>query len=63
MKGKTLYEELYEATRSVDIIIQNIDNALEFLEEMKRDGIDDWRLEPAVLELKDAKNRLGINVF
>lgn len=61
----TLYKEMFEATRTIDLIITNVDNALQFLEEMQKEGVGDgdWRMGTAINELKEAKKRLGINVF
>ncbi|GAB6441061.1 hypothetical protein bcgnr5369_03350 [Bacillus cereus] len=65
MGQDTLYQEMFEAVRTMDLIIKNVDTALECLEEMQKEGVGDgnWRMSTAILELKQAKERLGIDVF
>ncbi|MEJ1517490.1 hypothetical protein R3O67_30200 [Bacillus cereus] len=65
MGQDTLYQEMFEAVRTMDLIIKNVDTTLECLEEMQKEGIGDgdWRMSTAILELKEAKRRLGIDVF
>lgn len=63
MSEYNLYNDIYEATRTLDRIIHKVDSAISELEQIKSEGKNDYRLTFAISELKEAREKLGHNKF